>query len=324
MERDTADWYRNFAEIECKGQSELFADWAGGISDDREVLDLIDSLPLQKRQPNLIFAVSRLLGVPLDGYSKFRPWLIENWSKVAEQALRRSTQTNEPRRCAALLPALGLIREPIALIELGASAGLCLIPDRYSYRFSDRWLHPESGPSPVQIESAYSGPVPFPERMPKVQWRAGADLSPLSVLDREDVRWLETLIWPEQQERLLRVRAAIDLAKKDPPRIIAANALEGLQSLSSQAPEGLRKVVSTPAVLVYLPYPERMKLVEAIRATGASWISLDALRVLPEVDAKLSQPEPGQFTLSMDGEPLARVGPHGQFVDWLQAGSVSE
>lgn len=317
MEKDTADWYRNFAEVECKGQSELFANWALGISGDRDVLDLIETLPLQKRQPNLIFAVSRLLGAPLESYNSLRAWLIENWDKVSGQAMRRSTQTNEPRRCAALLPALGLINEPIALVELGASAGLCLIPDRYSYRYADRWLHPDSGSSPVRIESEYSGALPFPERMPNVQWRAGADLNPLSVLNPEDVQWLQTLIWPEQKERLARVNAAIDLARSDPPRIIAANAIEGLKMLIAQAPTGLRKVVSTPAVLVYLPYLQRMELVEAIRASGATWISLDAVRALPEVDAKLSDPDPRQFTLSMDGEPLARVGPHGQFVDWL-------
>ncbi|MBX3116773.1 MAG: DUF2332 domain-containing protein [Cryobacterium sp.] len=317
MEKDTADWYRNFAEVECKGQSELFANWALGISGDRDVLDLIETLPLQKRQPNLIFAVSRVLGAPLESYNSLRAWLIENWNRIAGQAIQRSTQTNEPRRCAALLPALGLIDEPIALIELGASAGLCLIPDRYSYRFTNHWLHPEDGPSLVKIESEFSGAVPFLRRMPNVQWRAGADLNPLSVLNPEDVRWLETLIWPEQEERLERVQAAMELARRDPPRIIEATALEGLQTLSADAPRGLRKVVLTPAVLVYLPYLKRMELVEAIRSSGASWISLDALNVLPEVDAKLRKPKPGQFTLSMDGEPLARVGPHGQFVDWL-------
>ena len=47
----------------------------------------------------------------------------------------RRTQTNEPRRCATLLPALAQLDGPLALLEVGASAGLCLYPDRYSYRY---------------------------------------------------------------------------------------------------------------------------------------------------------------------------------------------
>jgi hypothetical protein len=47
--------------------------------------------------------------------------------------LAQSTQTNEPGRCAALLPMLARLPEPLALLEVGASAGLCLLPDFYTY-----------------------------------------------------------------------------------------------------------------------------------------------------------------------------------------------
>lgn len=316
MERGTADWYRQFAG-ECKDQSAIFEDWALGIAEDPQIISLIDSLPLQKRQPNLIFAVSRLLGAPVSEFAEFRTWLVSNWQQVSAEAATRSTQTNEPRRCAALIAALGLIEEPISLIEIGASAGLCLQLDRYSYQFGEARLDPVSGPSRLLIESASSSSVPIPSAMPNIAWRAGVDLNPLSVLNDTDVKWLETLVWPEQRDRLERVRLAIEIARLDPPRIIKADALLGLKQLLELAPSESRIVVSTPAVLVYLPYLKRMELVEEIVSRDIDWISLDALRVLPEVDAKLQDPKRFQFTLSMNSNPLANVGAHGQFIEWI-------
>jgi hypothetical protein len=327
-ERSTADWYRAFAELEARGQSAVFEEWAAGVAADQEVLDLIDGLPLQKRQPNLVFAVARLLGAPIGDYPHFRDWLVVHWPAVAAEAAVRRTQTNEPRRCAALLPVLGLLGGPLALLELGASAGLCLYPDRYSYHYDDGegdgeqggdgvWRHPVDGPSPVRIDSIAHGPVPLPDALPEIVWRAGVDLEPLDVRSEEDVLWLETLVWPEQAERLARIRAAIGVVRVDPPRILRGDAIDQLPGLAAQAPAGATLVVVTSAMLVYLPYRERMALVEAIRALGAHWVSLDGVGVLPEVDARHPDARPGLFTLSLDGEPLANVGPHGQFVDWL-------
>ena len=68
----------------------------------------------------------------------------------------RSTKTNEPRRCAGLLPVLAGIAGPLALLEVGASAGLCLYPDRYSYSYDGLPpLHPADGPSPVLLEAGH-------------------------------------------------------------------------------------------------------------------------------------------------------------------------
>lgn len=321
-ERSTADWYRAFGEVEAHGQSPLFEEWALGIAEDAEILALISSLPLQKRQPNLVFATARFLGAPEDGYASVRAWLLEHWPAVANEAHQRMTQTNEPRRCAAILIALGLIAEriegPIALLELGASAGLCLYPDRYSYRYGDgEELHPETGPSAVQLDTEVVGPVPIPTRLPEIVWRAGIDLRPLDVANPEDVRWLETLVWPEQTERLERIRAAVDIVRHDPPVLVRGNAIDELDALAAAAPANVTLVVITSAMLVYLPYPERMQLIEAIRETGGHGISLDATGVRPKMDAQYPHPVPGRFTLSLDGVPLADVGPHGQFIDWL-------
>ncbi|MBB5632749.1 hypothetical protein BKA04_000972 [Cryobacterium mesophilum] len=335
IERSTAQRYRDFGVIEARGQSPVFEEWALGVAGDPGIVALIDELPLQKRQPNLVFAAARLLGSPIGGYPAFRAWLSANWPAVAFEAERRMTQTNEPRRCAALLPALARLDGPLALLELGASAGLCLYPDRYSYRYGDGdWLHPASGPSTVTIETALSGSTGetleradtahwIPHELPGIAWRAGIDLHPLDVRDDEDVCWLETLVWPEQEERLARIRAAIAIVRENPPTLFRGDALDRLEDVAATRPTGTTLVVVTSAMLVYVPYLQRMRLVDAIRRLDAHWVSLDGVGVLPDVDARHPSPQRGRFTLSIDGEPLADVGPHGQFVEWIGPASAN-
>jgi hypothetical protein len=313
----TADWYRRFRLLETPDQSELYADWAAGVEGDAEVLALIIGLPRPKRQPNLVFASARLLGAPLAGYAVFRGWLVEHWPAVAAEARVRATQTNEPRRLTAIMPILASIGPRVALIEVGASAGLCLYPDRYSYDYSGRRVDPADGPSAVLLSAATTGAVPLPAHPPEVLWRAGLDLHPLHVLDPEDVRWLQTLVWPEQTERRGRLDAAMAIVRRDPPLLVAGDAARDLEALVALAPAGVPLVIVSPAVLVYLPPEERAAFQNTVAGFGR-WISLDGAGVLPEVDALLPEPPvPGDFTVSLDGRPVARCGAHGQTLDWI-------
>ena len=312
----TADWYRRFRLDETPGQSALYADWAAGVEDDTEVLDLIIGLPRPKRQPNLVFASARLLGAPLERYPVFRRWLIDRWPAVAAEARLRATQTNEPRRLTAIMPVLASIGPRVALLEVGASAGLCLYPDRYSYDYSGRRVDPVDGPSPVLLSAQTTGPVPLPTHPPEVVWRAGLDLNPLDVGNPDDVRWLETLVWPEQHDRRRRLDAAMSIARADPPLLVAGDAVDGLAALAALAPAGVPLVIVSPAVLVYLGTEQRELFADTVTGFGR-WVSLDGVGVLPRVDALLPvPPAPGEFIVSLDGRPVARCGPHGQTLDW--------
>lgn len=327
-ERSTAEWYRSFAELEARGQSALYEEWALGVAGDAELRDLLEQLPLQKRQPNLIFAVARLLGAPEAGYAVFREFVIDGWPRVAAQAMVRMTQTNEPRRCASLLPAIATLDGPIALLEVGASAGLCLFPDRYSYSWDGHRLDPADGPSSVLLESETNGRVPVPGGMPEIVWRAGYDLHPLDLAKADDRRWLETLVWPEQHERRSRVTAAIEIARQNQQAILAGDAVDSLAVLAAQAPSNARLVVIVSGVLVYLTAERRAEFVDAVRALDADWISLEGRAALPNVEAALSRVEAAlptgevdarrsRFVLAMNEVPLAYTGPHGQSLDWF-------
>ncbi len=319
IDRDTAEWYSTYAEVEARGQSATYEEWAVGVASDPVVIALLERMPLQKRQPPLVFAVSRLLGAPVGPYGPFRDWFVAHAKAVAAEAAHRMTQTNEPRRCAALLPALALIPGPLALLEVGASAGLCLYPDRYSYRWNDERLDPSDGVSAVTLECAVTGPFPVPTRMPEIVWRGGDDLVPLDVTDPGDALWLELLVPPEQQARRERLRASIEIAAADPPHLEAGDARAGLASLAAQAPPGATLVVITSGVLVYLPAAERALFADAVRDLGCRWVSLEGRSALARADAALPREvgAGGRFVLALDEHPLAFSGPHGQNLAWF-------
>ena len=319
--RDTAEWYRGFAEGEAARRSAIYVDWASGLADDNRMRALIDELPETTRQPSLVFAVARLLGAPEAGFADFRQWMLANWPRVRPEVARRLNQTNEPGRCASLLPALAAIPGPLALLEIGASGGLCLYPDRYGYLYDDVRIDPEVGPSQVLLRCATNRLVPLPQRLPEIVWRAGVDLAPLDVRDADDRCWLETLAWPEEHERRERIRAAIEIARQDPPLLVRGDATDALVGLAAQAPAGATLVVITSGVLVYLPFAKRERFVAAMRKLRAReesihWLSLEGASVLPRVREALPN-EDGKFVLALDEHPLAWTGPHGQSLDWF-------
>src|SRR5262249_59216598 len=131
--------------------------------------------------------------------------------------LTRSTQTNEPARCATLLPVLATLPQPLALIEVGASAGLCRLPDLYGYDYGSSRLPPPRAGAPV-FPCKASDQVPLPRALPQVVWRAGLDLHPLCATQPAHRAWLETLVWPEQTERLGRLRQALEGPAPGRPR----------------------------------------------------------------------------------------------------------
>ncbi|MBB4763327.1 hypothetical protein BJ971_003883 [Actinoplanes digitatis] len=170
-----AQSYADFGTREARGESPAYERLALAVSADPELLALIATLPPAKQQPNLLFGVVRFLGGPVEDPAAFHDFVVANWAAIAPQIRSRATQTNEAGRCTALLPVLAALPGPLALLEVGASAGLCLYPDRYAYRYGDHRLG-NGGPL---LECEATGLTP-PARIPEVVWRAGLDLNPLA------------------------------------------------------------------------------------------------------------------------------------------------
>ncbi len=310
----TAENYRVFA-TEARGRSPRYEELAHAVAGDPRVLDFLAALPAVKRQPNLLFAAARyLLGEPPD-LAALHALLDGRRAELAATMLARRTQTNEPARCATLLPSLALLPQPLAIIEVGASAGLTLLADKYSYDYAGHAVAGTDPGAPV-LGCQPRGAVPLPARVPEVAWRAGLDLNPLDVTSDDDVRWLRCLVWPGETGRQERLGAAIETARRDPPRVYRGDLVTDLPELAGEAPRDATLVVYHSAVLGYVRRTDRARFAETVRGLGAAWLSNEGPGVLPGTEV----PERGAhgFILVRDGtEPVAVTDSHGTWLEWL-------
>jgi hypothetical protein len=312
-----AQRWLTFADEEAKGRSPLYDEIARGVAADQEILGFLGHVPEPRQQPNLLLASVRYLGGTGSSFPAFRAFVLDHQEEVLQQLLTRSTQTNEVGRCAVIMLALAQMPAgPLALLEVGASAGLCLLLDRYTYRFGQRAVGDPHGP--LQLACDVEGPAPLPERLPDVVWREGIDLNPLDVADDDDMRWLESCVWPDQLHRIARLRAAVSIAREDPPSVIRGDLLELTAQVASQAPSDANLVIFHSAVLAYLTPDDRRRFAETVAATRAVWLSNEGIGVV-DMDEAWPQRQTGglTFVLAQAGRPLALADSHGARVRWL-------
>jgi hypothetical protein len=312
---DISENYLRFAAEEAIGRSPLYEELARGVANDRESIDFLLTLPREKRQPNLLFAALRhLFGTPAN-WAGFRRTLLANRDVIGAVMLEHATQTNEPARCAVLLPVLAGLPQPLALIEVGASAGLCLLPDHYAYDYGRRQFRPASPVAePPLFTCATNEATPLPNALPDIVWRAGLDLNPLDAANPAEAAWLETLVWPEQTGRLANLRAALRIAAKVRPRVERGNLLgDDLERLCVKAPKGATLVAFHTAVLAYVASRgDRDAFARRVMSLCPYWISNEAPRVFSHAVGP-----PGRFLMSVNGTPVAWTDPHGAALEWI-------
>jgi len=307
--------YRAFARHAARGRSRHYEVLAEQVAGDPALVAFLASLPPPKRQPNLVFAAAwYLLGHPPD-LASLRGAVTERGSELAAVIHARRTQTNEPARCATLLPALMLLPQPLALLEVGASAGLTLLPDRYSYEYGGHHVAGRDPQAPV-LRCEPRGPVPLPARVPDVSWRAGLDLNPLDVRSDDDVRWLECLLWPGEAGRRQRLADAVGCARRDPPTVYRGDLLTDLPELARSAPAGTTLVIYHSAVLGYVSEAVRRQFTEMVQALDAVWLSNEPA---PLLEVTPPAGDDGSFLMVTGGRTaLAVTDPHGTWLRWLR------
>lgn len=318
--------YREFADTECRGYSDLYYRLAHGAAEDETIMRFIADRPV--RQPNLFLAavhyVTGTAGMP-STVADLKALLEQRGADVAAFMATRRTQTNEVGRCAVLLPALP--SGPLALVEVGASAGLCLLLDRFCYEYGSARLGPPA--SPVLLRCALAGTTPLPRSTPEVVWRRGLDIAPLDVDDEDAVRWLLACVWPDHPERRHRLEAALALARAEPPCVRRGDLVDDLVHLLAEAPHAARLVVFHSAVLGYVS-PERRAAFAQVLADASShreivWVSNEPLGVLAQMAASPAAGGRQQFLVARTtftrgvarSEVLALVHPHGSEMTWL-------
>ena len=202
----------------------------------------------------------------------FAEFCAEHRASVLALLRSRNVQTNEVGRCSHLMPAFGIVaqsaRQPLALIDVGAGAGLNLLWDRFDYRYSDGSAF-GTGQSPVQIVCESRGPMPdTPALFPDVAYRVGVDLEPIDLADDEQYRWLQALVWADHADRAALLANARCVWLQDTPRVVAGDAVQSLSDLIQAAPMGAALCVFHCHVLNQFPVAARAAFSEELRSAS--------------------------------------------------------
>ncbi|QDU31394.1 hypothetical protein ETAA8_65510 [Anatilimnocola aggregata] len=318
--------YRSFADNECQGYSDLYFNLAHAVAAKEELVAFLSPLPVI--QPNLFLAAIQYLAgqewMPKSA-KELEVFVQRRGVEIATLMKLRRTQTNEVGRCAVLLPALP--DGPLALLEVGASAGLCLLLDEFYYDYGDTKIGiPES---PVRLRCQTQGVLPLPEKLPQVVWRAGLDLAPVNLRDQTDARWMSSCVFADHVERQQRLQAAMDLGRRREVKVHQGNLVTDLRQLIDIAPDHAQLVVFHSAVLSYVSPQERnifaSNMADASRARDIIWISNESRSVVPEIAALAPPSGPRPFLLGRTtfhrgerrDEFLALAHPHGAELEWL-------
>ncbi len=203
----------------------------------------------------------------LGGEASWDDSLEEHAEFLRDWVRRQGVQTNEVQRCWVLLPLfLNATRgaEAVDVVELGSSAGLNLVWDRYRYEYERGSWGPSEAPLTLRGVERRPLPADVLSLAPNVRSRVGIDRAPVDVTTDAGVRYLKSFIWPGQEERFARLDAAVAALRADPPPIVRGELADVLPEVLAGLPrDGLTLVFQT-SVFEYLSAEARARVRELL------------------------------------------------------------
>jgi hypothetical protein len=236
-------------------------------------------------------------------------------------------QTNEVQRSWMLLPcfleaARRARADTLDLVELGPSAGLNLVWDRYRYRYENGVWGDPSAPLELTGEERAAVPAELLRLRPRVRGRIGIDRSPVDVTTAEGAQLLKSFVWPDQTWRLDGLDRAIGSLRGDPPALLQGDVVETLPRVLAERRGDALTLVYATAVLGYLSEAQRRRVVDALEEAAGTG---------PGPIAFVTTGQPARdvhtfYALRLrvwpdDPEPvvLAHADFHGAWIEWLDA-----
>ena len=235
----------------------------------------------------------------------------------------RPVQTNEVQRCWVLLPCfLELARlsghTRLDLVELGPSAGLNLMWDRYRYVYEAGDWGPEDAALTLRGRERRPVPPELLELRPRIGRRVGIDLAPVDVTTDEGALHLKSFIWADQVHRLELLDRAIQTLREAPPQLIRGDIADELPRVLANRSKAALTVVWQTSVLGYVPDDSRRRVYEALAEAGAErplgWISAGSSRRPPEHEWALKV----RLWPAHESSVVAHADYHGAWLEWVE------
>lgn len=237
-------------------------------------------------------------------------------------------QTNEAGRAASIMAGLLWLAQRVAsprfdLFELGASAGVNTMIDRYFFRLGDTRTGSASSPMRIVPEWRGASPPPPPAGF-AITAVKGCDIAPIDLADPDAALRLKAYVWPDAGARLARIDAAIALASQQPPDLVAADAGDfAAAMLARRATPGTARVMFHSIMWQYLPAATQVRIeadfaAAAARATPEAplgWIALETDPATFRHELRVRLWDGAQHR--GEAQLLAHAHPHGAWVEWL-------
>jgi hypothetical protein len=247
---------------------ELLRAWA----DDPVASELVGPDPAWDAPLRLIGGLHYLV---LGGEADWDDPLEEHRAFLAEFVATQGVQTNEVQRSWILLPLLLRIVERTGmaqfdLVELGPSAGLNLVWDRYRYRYqAGVWGRDDAA---LSFDGEERRPVPgaLLGLQPRVGRRVGIDLAPIDVTTEAGARLLRSFVWAGQDDRMRRLDRAIEAVRQDPPELVRGDYLEALPEVLAAQPGDSLTIVFQTASFGYIGDEGRVRVRSVLEEAGQS------------------------------------------------------
>ncbi len=253
--------------------------------------------------------------------------LVETFDHLLLPWLDGPPQTNEAGRSASIMAGLLWLAQHVVprfeLFELGASAGVNTMLERYRFQLDDTAIGPENSPMRIEPEWRGEGSPPPPPASFKILSVRGCDVAPIDLSDEASALKLKAYVWPDAPARMARIDAAIQLASENPPDIVRQDAGEFVaKTLARTQAEGTTRAMFHSIMWQYMPADTQDAITRAFGEAGATatpkrpmaWISLETDPATFRHELKVRYwnggADDGATTL------LSHAHPHGAWVEW--------
>lgn len=330
--------FLTFAEQECKGSSSLYEYLSIEISKDETVLALSSHALVGQPVPNLLFGAVHFLLLkgkdhPLkeyypslvenpkpfhESFAHFRDFCLTFRDEIISILKTRLVQTNEVRRCAYLYPVFCTIYEkvqrPLALIEIGTSAGLQLLFDQFAYSYDknkvygkiDSRLHLTAEIRGEHVPSIHTSPPPVTKRI-------GLDLNTIDLTDEEEKLWLKALIWPEHEERLYMLEEASSYLSKVSIELVDGDGISLFPRYAERIPKDSILCVFHTHVANQMPTKLKKKLLQTVEDIGKTRDVFHIYNNMDDMYLHLDHYLNGK----LHKHTIAETDGHGRWFKWL-------